>query len=386
MRPVPTVLVILDGASEPIEAEEPTSLERASTPVLDALAQLGTLHRLATTPPELPAGSETGCALLLGWHPPAPVDRARLEAAARGLGVAADEVVWRIDVHAAGGERLGVDAAARIAGAISVDGARVHHLAGHRLLVTGAPDAVAAAAAAIEQAAPAVHRWPTGVRPPAAALDDRTVVIGAPGAVTGLAALLGARTRSPEGVTGRPGESLGALVAAALAEVRAGEAEWIVVHVGGPDEAAHARDDRAKVDELEAADEELLLPLTAALHEAGGRLEVAVDHGCDPRTGRHDGAPTPFLRWVAGEDEADDDATAAEGIDPRDVDPDEPGVSSGLDPEDLPLMAVPKRRATATARTGRRLTERWAQPLPVEDPRAIVTRPAPRSERAEGDR
>lgn len=383
MKPAPTVLVILDGASEPIEAEEPTSLERASTPVLDALAQLGTLHRLATTPPELPAGSETGCALLLGWHPPAAVDRAWLEAAARGLEVAVDEVAWRIDVHAAGGDRLASTDAARIAGACAVPGARVHHLAGHRLLAVGSPDAVAAVVAAIEQAAPAVHRWPAGVQPAAPVLDARTVVIGAPGAVTGLATLLGARTRSPEGVTGRPGEPLGALAAAALAELHAGEAEWIVVHVGGPDEAAHAHDDRAKVDELEAADEELLLPLTAALHEAGGRLEVAVDHGCDPRTGQHDGAPTPFLRWdPVPADDPDDDAAEDE----RAADPDEPGASSGLDPEDLPLMAVPKRRATATARTGRRLTERWAQPLPVEDPLAIITRPAPRPGRAEGDR
>lgn len=379
MKPAPTVLVILDGASEPIEAEEPTSLERASTPVLDALAQLGTLHRLATTPPELPAGSETGCALLLGWHPPGPVDRARLEAAARGIAVGDDDVAWRIDVLSARGERLEADAAARIAGAVGADGARVHHLAGHRLLLIGAPHAVSEAAAAIKQAAPAVHRWPAGVQPAAGVLDARTVVIGAPGAVTGLATLLGARTRSPEGITGRPGEPLSALADAALAELHGGEAERILVHVGGPDEAAHARDDRGKVDELEAADEELLLPLTAALHEAGGRLEVAIDHGCDPRTGQHDGAPTPFLRWdaVPTDDAAEDERAA---------DPDEPGASSGLDPEDLPLMAVPKRRATATARTGRRLTERWAQPLPVEDPLAIVTRPAPRPSRAEGDR
>jgi 2,3-bisphosphoglycerate-independent phosphoglycerate mutase len=374
----PSILVILDGASEPVQAEELTSLERATTPVLDALAQLGTLHRLATTPPGLPAGSETGCAVLLGWQPPGPVDRALLEAAARGIPVAEGEVAWRLDVRAADGARADAATAAEVARAararVGVEAARIDHLAGHRLLITGTPAAVAAAADVVEGAAPAVDRWPTGVRVPRR-LDARTVVIGAPGAVTGLAALLGAEVIQPEGITGAVDEHLGPLGEAALDALHAGTATRVVVHVGSPDEAAHARDPRAKLAAIEAADEELFVPLVAALHELGGVLEVAIDHGCDPHTAAHDAAPTPCLRWDATADTPPDDDAE---LDPRDIDLDAPGRTSGLDPEDLPLMALPKRRATATARTGRRLTERWVQPLPVEDPLTVLSTPAAR--------
>lgn len=374
MNPAPTVLVILDGASEPAHAEELTSLERAATPVLDALAQLGSLHRLATTPPGLPAGSETGCAVLLGWRPPSAVDRARLEAAARGIPVGEDELAWRLDVRTVDGARATANIAEQVGAAARAAvgaAARIEHLAGHRLLVIGAPEAVAQATEVIEHAAPAIDRWPVGAAVPTR-LDARTVVIAAPGAVTGLATLLGARTITPDGITGGPADHLGPLADAALAVLHEGSASRIVVHVGGPDEAAHDRNAAAKISALEAADEEVLVPIVAALHELGGVLEVAIDHGCDPRTGEHDEAPTPFLRWNAGADGAADDADEA-GSDPRDDDPDEPGRASGLDPEDLPLMALPKRRATATARTGRRLTERWAEPLPVEDPLDVVT-------------
>ncbi len=374
VMPGPTILLILDGASEPTEGDELTSLERATTPVLDALAQLGTLHRLETTPAGLSAGSEMGCALLLGWRPDGPVDRAQLEAAGRGLTIPAGQVAARIDVLTERGDRADDATARGLAATLAAQAAaELHHLAGHRLLAIGTPEAVDATAAQLAATSEASHRWPAGATPPTA-LDASTVVIGAPGAATGLAAAMGARTITPPGITGGPRDHLGPLAEAALAALDDDEVQRIVVHVGGPDEAAHDRDADAKVRAIEAADEELLLPLVAALHERGGALEVAIDHGCDPRTGQHDPAPTPFLRWIAGTD-ADDDAAASgddHAADPLDLDPDEPGRRSGLDPDDLPLMAVPKRRATATARTGRRLTERWAAPLPVEDPVAIV--------------
>ena len=57
--------VILDGASEPL-GEEPTSLERARTPVLDGLAAEGSVIRLRTVARGLPAGSESAIPALLG--------------------------------------------------------------------------------------------------------------------------------------------------------------------------------------------------------------------------------------------------------------------------------------------------------------------------------
>jgi 2,3-bisphosphoglycerate-independent phosphoglycerate mutase len=73
----------------------------------------------------------------------------------------------------------------------------------------------------------------------------------------------------------------------------------VVVHVGAPDEAAHERDADAKVAAIEAADRFLLSPLADALRAHGGTLQVCPDHGCDPTTGEHDGAPVPCLQWPA---------------------------------------------------------------------------------------
>jgi cob(I)alamin adenosyltransferase len=98
------VLLILDGASEPL-GPAPTSLERARTPALDALAREGALSRLRTIAPGLPAGSEAAIPALLGWMPPAPVDRGALEAAARGIELGAGQRAWRVDVLGSDGRR-----------------------------------------------------------------------------------------------------------------------------------------------------------------------------------------------------------------------------------------------------------------------------------------
>ena len=71
----------------------------------------------------------------------------------------------------------------------------------------------------------------------------------------------------------------------------------MIVHVGAPDEAAHARDAAAKVAALERIDAELIGPLAAAVAAGGGTLRICPDHGCDPATGQHDGAPVPVLDW-----------------------------------------------------------------------------------------
>lgn len=252
------VLLILDGATDPA----PSTLARAHTPALDRLASAGETEWLDLLDPGVPVGSETAIASLLGWRPTGPVDRALVEAAARGVEPAAGERVWRVDL----------------------DG-------GHRLLLLAPPPLPEIRADA------AVRVWPDGLRPPRV-LDHATVVIGAAGAATGLAALMGARAVVPPGATGRPGSDLASKRRAALAVIRDG-AKRVVVHVGGADEASHARDRAAKVAVLEAADRELTGPLAEALEATGGELRVCADHGCDPATGEHLGGPVPCVRWSA---------------------------------------------------------------------------------------
>ena len=293
------VLVILDGASEPLTAQ-PTSLERARTPTLDALGRGGSLSRIRTVPRGLPPGSETAIPTLLGWTPPAPVDRAALEAAARGIEIAPGERAWRVDVLVENPVRSPDEAtradsvatravAAELAAA--APGHVVHPLSGHRLLLVGP----APLPAAVHELG--LRIWPQGVLPPQI-LDDTTVVVGAPGAATGAARLLGAAIVTPAGATGDVDTDLAAKARAATAAIEA-RASRVVVHVGAPDEAAHERDAGAKVAAIERADAELIAPLAAAVRSAGGTLTVCADHGCDPATGRHDGAPVPALTWPA---------------------------------------------------------------------------------------
>jgi 2,3-bisphosphoglycerate-independent phosphoglycerate mutase len=256
------VLIILDGASER-PGRSPSSLELACTPALDRLAAEGEQEPVRLLPPGVPVGSETGIAALLGWTPDGPVERGAVEAAARGIFLAADEHAWRVDI----GMRPGR----------------------HRLLAIGDGEPPV-----IEAAVP-VRVWPSGARPPRI-LDATTVVIGAVGAATGLARLMGAKAVIPDGATGRPGSDLSAKRGAALAAIADG-AGHVVVHVGGADEAAHEHDRTLKIAVIEAADRELIGPLAAAVAECGGSIRVCPDHGCDPDSGDHVGGPVPSVTW-----------------------------------------------------------------------------------------
>ena len=247
------LLVILDGATD---AVEPSSLDLAVMPALDALVAAGSRDLVSLLPDGVPVGSETAIAALLGWTPDGPVDRARVEAAARGI---VRDDVRRVDL---------------------LDD-------GVRLLVFADADV---------EASGRVRIWPRWAVPPRI-LDASTVVIGALGAATGLGALMGARVVVPPGATGCPDSDLGAKRRAALDAIATGAASRVVVHVGGPDEASHRHDRDAKIACLEAADRELIRPLAEAVRAVGGRLTVCVDHGTDPLTGEHVRGPVPRVTW-----------------------------------------------------------------------------------------
>lgn len=289
-------LLIVDGASEPLSAGESTSLERARTPALDRLAGTGDLARLRTTPDSLPAGSEVAIPVLLGWIPPAPVARGPIEAAAHEIHVPAGACAWRVDVFD-GDRRADATITQRAADALSaaVLTHAVHRLTGHRLLLVGPPPLPDAATVA-----PLVA-WPDGERVPRR-LDPTTTMIAAHGAAAGIARLMGAEVIVPAGATGGCDTDLEAKADTARAAISAGRPH-VVVHVGGADEAAHARDPRAKVAFLERVDRELVAPLADAVRTAGGTLQVCADHGCDPATGLHDADPVPSLTWPATGDE-----------------------------------------------------------------------------------
>jgi 2,3-bisphosphoglycerate-independent phosphoglycerate mutase len=298
---VVAVLVIPDGAAQPLRPGVPTALAAARTPVLDALAATGEVARVAVTPPGVPAGSEAGVPALLG-HPPArALGRGRIDAAGYGVPVPRGMVPWRADVLDEDGSRASAGLARMIAAALG--GAWTH---GHRLVLFApdgsAPAGGASVGAARGAAAPGhtagVRLWPDGAALPRA-LDNTTVVVAARGAAAGCARLLGAALVVPPGATGDVDTDLHAKARAAVDAIERG-ARRVVVHVGAPDEAAHRRDALAKAQALEDLDAALLAPLSDAVARAGGTLAVCPDHGTDPFDGTHDADAVPALRWGRG--------------------------------------------------------------------------------------
>jgi 2,3-bisphosphoglycerate-independent phosphoglycerate mutase len=306
---VSRILVILDGAPEPIRAG-PTSLEAAATPELDALCADGTVARLRTTPDGFAPGSETGLPVLLEAEPEAPLGRGPIEAAAAGVPVPEGHGAWRVDLLHGDGLRASEDEVCRVAPALRahLPQHEVFPLRGHRVLAVGPTRPALRCCAGLD-----VVVWPDGatlaptlgpdgadaVGGPGLDASGRPVtLVCGPGAAAGIGRLLGARVVVPDAATGDLDTDLDAKSSAALLAL--GRGEDVVVHVGTPDEAAHRLDPEAKCLAIEDADARIVAPLRRAADAAGATLAVTSDHGTCPRTGRHDAAPVPLV--VAGPD------------------------------------------------------------------------------------
>jgi 2,3-bisphosphoglycerate-independent phosphoglycerate mutase len=291
--PQQRIMVILDGAAEPIWPW-PSTLEEAHTPAIDALCAAGAVARIVTTPPGLTPGSETGIPTLLGVRPAAPVARGLVEAAAAGIDVPVGQSAWRIDLHHPDGART-LAAEARLMQPqvrAQLPDHDVRHLKGHRLLAVGARRPGIERVASLR-----TDVWPDGRGLPRA-LDGRTVVISAQGAAAGCGRMLGARVVTPSGATGDVGSDLWAKTRAALAALE--DADTVVVHIGGADEAAHFRDRVGKKGMIESADHDVIAPLARAVADRGGLLAVTCDHATCVETGRHSPDPVPLVVAGAG--------------------------------------------------------------------------------------
>jgi 2,3-bisphosphoglycerate-independent phosphoglycerate mutase len=284
------VLVIPDGAAQPPRDGMPTAFEAARTPVLDQLAADGTVVRVATTPRGLPAGSETGISSLLGLPPRCRVGRGWVDAAAYGVDVPDGLTPWRADLVYRSGKRASIRQARDVCVHL---GRGAHAVCGHRLVLLAAGRPADRRLLGLH-----VRVWAGGAVPEGE-VPVETVVVCARGAAAGLAQLLGARVVVPPGATGDVDADLGAKAQAAVAALSGG-AERVVVHVGGPDEAAHRREPEAVIDAIGRLDAELLAPLREVMAALGGRLAVCPDHGTDPISGRHDPAPVPAVVWGDG--------------------------------------------------------------------------------------
>jgi 2,3-bisphosphoglycerate-independent phosphoglycerate mutase len=284
------VLVIPDGAAQPLRAGVKTAFEAAATPVLRKLAAEGAVVRVVTTPEGLLAGSEIGIPTLLGAPPAEPWGRGWVDAAAYGIEVADGVTPWRADLVYRSGKRASVRQARDVCVHL---GRGAHAVSGHRLVLLAAERPRDRRLLGLH-----VRVWPGGPAPDGAVPVTTTVICGR-GAAAGCGRLLGASVVVPAGATGDVDSDLRAKATAAEAAIAKG-APRVVVHVGAPDEAAHRRDAAAVIAALERIDAELLVPLRDAVRRAAGRLAICPDHGTDPLTGRHDATPVPAVVWGAG--------------------------------------------------------------------------------------
>lgn len=266
---------------------------RAVTAAADALPYRG---RLTTVPEGLSVASEVALPGLLGHPPTVAPARGPVEAAAVGAMPRPGEAAWRLDVgDVAAGVRDPGRLAAVLAAAVGGD---VRHLRRGRFLLIG-PERWLTDGREGARADAAHHRigirpriwggggpiaWPTS---PA----STAVVCASSGAAAGVARLLGADVVAPAGATGFADTDLVAKATCAADLLVRGEHDLVMVHVGAPDEAGHARDAQGQRRCLEAFDRAIVAPLARQADALGIAVLVAADHGTDPRTGAHLGGP-----------------------------------------------------------------------------------------------
>lgn len=283
------LLVVADGAAAAFAA--------AATPAWDDLPHAGLLD---TVPDGLPVASEVALPALLGVDLHEAPARGPVEAAGCGVTVPPHGSAWRLDLDTTTARP---DVLARDLSRILA--ADVHHLRRGRFVVV-APDrwlvdggTQAREATILAATGVAARLWGGGRGMTLPALSWTSVVVAAPtGAAAGVARLLGADLRCPPGATGFPDTDLAAKTAAAVGLLASDEHELVVVHVGAPDEAGHARDAVGQIRCVEAIDHEVVAPLRVEAGARGVALVVTADHATDPTTGQHAPGPVPARATV----------------------------------------------------------------------------------------
>ena len=307
------ILCIIDGFTD-----EGFTLERY--PHLSAMKAAGAWGKFQTVPAGFPAESYPCIATLLGLAGPQIPRHARGYLEARGAGIAAapGDLLLRASW-------MQLDRAGRLAGVADPPetgphfaGAAYHHLGGYKALLV-LPGAAAAlerittypphahAGRILEQILPrgeerltrlvqqsrtadrvlvpwgqSIHCALPPFRPGAAAVGAALIVLG-------LCRAVGMTLPAGDRFTGDTDTDLAAKRELALTLAR--QYSFVLLHINGADEAAHRLEPREKAAFLQQVDRRVI----AALNEAAGPVLVCADHGTSPVTGKHLGAPQPFL-------------------------------------------------------------------------------------------
>jgi 2,3-bisphosphoglycerate-independent phosphoglycerate mutase len=355
------LFLIADGMGDwPLDAlGGKTPLEAAATPNLDAMAGEALVGRCRTVPQGMAPGSDVANMALLGFDPATyHTGRGPIEAAAQGLTLDPDDLVWRCNLVTVTGlglngrmrdysaghitsqaaeplvrdlqEHLGDETFAfhpgvqyrhllvQKGGALE-DEARLHVNPPHDITDKAIkPDLMAFSRSArlwdllhsaAERLAAKANKtkansiWPWGQGRPlhlpdfAQTFGPRGAVISAVDLVRGLGRAAGMEVIEVPGATGLLDTNYQGKVDAALKFLETGD--FVFVHLEGPDECGHAGNAADKTEAIARFDARIVGPLRQALGDEAAWL-VACDHYTPIKEKTHTPDPVPFLFLAPG--------------------------------------------------------------------------------------
>jgi len=361
-----TVFLVADGmAGWPLDSlGGRTSLQAASTPTLDFLAPRSVCGCCRTVPEGMPPGSDVANMSLLGYDPATHhTGRGPIEAAAQGLELNPDDLVWRMNLvsvtelsnagvmldYSSG--HITTQVAAPLLARLKelaagttfepVQGIQYRHLlvqrngAGTPAEALGirpphdildqpiAQDlATFASCPELQEFMQAAHRflrdetsskatsvWPWGQGRPlslpsfAERFGLRGAVVSAVDLVKGLGRAAGMDVLEVEGVTGLIDTNYEGKVQAALDYLKHGD--FVYVHVEAPDECGHMGDAELKKRSIELFDQRIVAPVLAALKDEDAAIVVTCDHFTPVVRRTHTEDPVPFLLYNTRAERAD---------------------------------------------------------------------------------
>ncbi len=337
-----------------------TCLEAAVTPNMDELAQTGVVGVCQTIPEGMPPGSDVANMSLLGFNPARHhTGRGPIEAAAQGLVLAPDDLVWRLNLvsvselspqgamldYSSGhitteeSEPLVRDLEERL-GDESFQfhpGVQYRHLLVHKHGATE-PEASLRISPPHDITDKSLHAdmrefsrcarmwdllflaeerlaetaghtkanaiWPWGQGRPLILPDFRTTfgrsgaVVSAVDLVRGLGRAAGMEVITVPGATGLIDTNYQGKVDAALRFLEHGD--FAFVHLEGPDECGHAGNAAEKTEAISRFDARIVAPLRQALKGQDVALLVTCDHFTPIVERTHTPDAVPFLLWHSG--------------------------------------------------------------------------------------
>ncbi|HWR03450.1 MAG TPA: cofactor-independent phosphoglycerate mutase [Humidesulfovibrio sp.] len=340
-----------------------TCLEAAATPLMDEMARTGTVGTCQTVPEGMAPGSDVANMSLLGFNPAKHhTGRGPIEAAAQGLSLDPDDLVWRMNLVnltelSPQGDMLDYSSGhitTEVSAPLVADlqahlgdetfqfhpGVQYRHLLVHKggakeeeadlrinppHDITGKPiyadmrqfsrsarmwDLLFLAAERLERTAghtKAKSIWPWGQGRPlilpafkdAFGLDG--AVISAVDLVRGLGRAAGMEVIQVPGATGLIDTNYQGKVDAALKYLERGD--FAFVHLEGPDECGHAGNAAEKAEAISRFDARVVAPLKKALAGQDVAFVITCDHFTPIAEKTHTPDAVPFLLWREGGEE-----------------------------------------------------------------------------------